>query len=94
MTTMSMHMCLCTRGAIRNLQASRSKKTAYQHDDGRPMNKDEAMNALMDELAKGHESIPMSKKCGNPCQNSPLCKGFDYGKDGGCPGHPVSEESP
>ncbi|MFA5900541.1 MAG: hypothetical protein WC829_15685 [Hyphomicrobium sp.] len=87
MTTTHVSMCLCVRGAIRNLQAQRSKKTGFLHDDGRPMNKGEAINALMDELVKGHETIPMNPLCGNPCQNSPLCKGFDFGERGGCPGY-------
>ena len=82
-------MCLCVRGAIRNLQNQRSSKSGFQHNDGRPMTKAEGINALMDELVKGHETIPMNNKCGKPCQNSPLCAGFDYGENGGCPGFPV-----
>lgn len=92
MSTTSVSMCVDVRGAINNIQRSRSKKTGLCHNDGRPMTKGEAVNALMDELAKGHEVIPMNPKCGNPCQNSPLCKGFDHGKEGGCPGYPVDDE--
>lgn len=86
---MRMHMCLCVRGAIRNVQNSRNKNSGFQHIDGRPMTKDEGINALMDELVKGHETIPMNPKCGKPFQNSPLCTGFDYGAAGGCPGYEV-----
>ncbi|TJZ75615.1 hypothetical protein [Chitiniphilus eburneus] len=84
------YMFLCVRGAIRDLQGRRRSKkhTGYTDDQGRPLNRDQAIDALMDELAKGHEVIPMHKGCGNPCRNSNACAGFDY-KDGGCPGYPV-----
>lgn len=71
-------MCLSVRGA---LNMPKSKLRGWiRHDSGRLMTPDEARHALMDELAKGHEVIPM----GEPCE------GFDYTK--GCPGHP--DESP
>jgi hypothetical protein len=82
-------MYLSVRGGIRMIQGDRSRYTWLNHDDGRPMTKDEGINALMDELAKGHEVIPMNTKCGNPCQNSPQCAGFDYSANGGCPGYEV-----
>ena len=85
-TTFYMH--LCVRGALNQLHRSRAKKSAFTDDHGRPMTRLEAIDGLMDELSKGHECMPMSKGCGNPCKNSALCAGFDYGKDGGCPGHP------
>lgn len=88
MSSTNICMSLCVRGAIRNLQAQRSKKTGYTHDNGNPMTKAEAIDALMDELAKGHETMPMGKKCGNPCGHSG-CKGFDYSARGGCPGYTV-----
>lgn len=86
------HICisLCVRGAIRNLQSSRSKKTGFTDDKGRPLCKSEAIDGLMDELAEGHETIPMGKKCGNPCGHAG-CKGFDYGAEGGCPGYKVED---
>lgn len=89
---MSHRTCLRmnVRGGIRNLQAQRGKKTYMTDATGRPLNKDEAIDALMDELAKGHEVIPMNEGCGNPCRNSCSCPGFDY-KDGGCPGYEVPE---
>ena len=87
------HMCMSVRGAIRDLQSRRSKKpTEYRDDTGRPLYREEAINALMDELAQGREVIPMHKGCGNPCKNSCKCAGFDYAKGGGCPGYPIDEE--
>ena len=63
------HCCMSVRGALRNRDY-----TGIMHDDGRPMTKSEAFDALCDELAKGHEVIPMG-----PCDN------FDFKK--GCLGH-------
>ena len=82
-------MCVSVRGAILNLQSQRSNKTGWDDDAGRPLNKREAINSSMDELSQGRETLPMNPKCANPCQNSPLCKGFDFGKNGGCPGYLV-----
>jgi hypothetical protein len=86
------YMCLSVRGAIRNLQGQRGKRSMFNDDNGKPMSKDQALGALMDELVKGRETIPMNSKCGNPCANSDKCKGFDYGEQGGCPGHEVEDE--
>lgn len=72
------HMCLDVRGALMNW-SDREFRGVFKHDDGRPMSVREAKNALMDEIAKGHEVIP--------CVND--CEGFDYKT--GCPGHPVDE---
>lgn len=47
--------------------------------DGTRFTPDELREALMDELANGHERLPMGE-----------CEGFDYKT--GCPGHP--SESP
>lgn len=71
------HMCVNVRGMIRNRHFGglQDKKT------GRYLTHAEAFEALCDELAKGHEVIPM----GEPCE------GFDY-SGGGCPGHPVADE--
>lgn len=88
MSTTHLCMSLCVRGAIRDLQAQRGQKTYMRFDDGRTMNKAQAIDALMDELAKGRETLPMGAKCGNPCGNAG-CKGFDFGPNGGCPGYEV-----
>ena len=92
MTATSFYMHLDVRGALNNMQRSRAKKSAFTDDQGRPITRLEAIDGLMDELAKGHECMPMSKGCGKPCKNSPLCTGFDYGENGGCPGYPVTDE--
>jgi hypothetical protein len=85
----TMYMCLNVRGALRNM-TKREKRGMFKHDDGRTMTADEADDALMDELVKGHEVIPMSTTCGNPCSYA-SCTGFDYGPEGGCPGHATDE---
>lgn len=88
------YMCLDVRGAIRNLQAQRSsKRTGMMDNKGNPLNKAQAIDALMDDLSRGCEVIPMSKGCGKPCKNDPRCAGFDYGANGGCPGHPTEPEA-
>lgn len=85
-------MCMSVRGGIRNLQAKRVNAKTYMTDkDGRPLSRDAAINALMDELAKGREVIPMSKHCASPCPY-PSCPGFDYGENGGCGGHITGEQ--
>lgn len=84
-------MCLSVRGGINMLQAKRRNAKTYMTDNnGRPLSRDEALNELMNELAKGREVIPMGKGCGNPCAYA-SCNGFDY-KGGGCPGHTTGEE--
>lgn len=85
-------MCMSVRGGIRMLQAKRRNAKTYMTDNaGRPLSRDEAINALMDELAKGREVIPMSKHCGKPCAYA-SCPGFDYGAQGGCGGHVTGEQ--
>lgn len=85
-------MCLSVRGGIRMLQAKRRNAKTYMTDDqGRALSRDDAINSLMDELAQGHEVIPMSKHCGKPCAYA-SCPGFDYGESGGCGGHITGEE--
>lgn len=68
------HLSLSVRGALLNW-SDQEFKGVFSHPDGRKMTPHEAKNALMDELAKGHEVIP--------CSNG--CEGFDFKK--GCPGH-------
>lgn len=88
-TTTSMHMSV--RGGIKMLQAKRRNAKTYMTDGkGRSLTRDEAIDALMNELANGHEVIPMSPHCANPCAYA-SCKGFDY-KDGGCGGHITGEQ--
>lgn len=88
----SVYMCLNVRGALNDLSRSK-QKISYFTDSatGKPISRIDAIDGLCDELTKGHEVIPMHSKCGNPCQNSDKCAGFDYGKDGGCPGYEVED---
>jgi len=64
------HMRLCVRGALRNQMFG-----GLQHNDGRPMSRDEAFNALCDCLKAGKEYVPVRE-----------CDNFDEEK--GCQGHP------
>ncbi|PRC92622.1 hypothetical protein [Solimicrobium silvestre] len=70
------HMCLNVRGFLNS--AKKREYKMFEHDDGTNMTYDEARNALFDELAQGHEVIPMGK-----------CDNFDYKT--GCKGHPNVE---
>lgn len=72
--TTHIHMCLSVRGALKNW-TKKQMGTLFRHDDGRKMTADEARERLYDELAKGHDVIPLG----------PACEGFDYKT--GCPGH-------
>ncbi len=90
MTARRVTMCLSVRGALRELNASRAKKSYYNDDDGKALTRLEAIEALQDQLSMGREKIPMSKSCGNPCKNAG-CAGFDYGKEGGCPGYEIED---
>ena len=93
MSGKSYYMCMSVRGAIKDLQSKRGKKSYMNDDQGRPLTRLEAIDALMDELAKGHEVIPMGDKCANPCPNADKgCTGFDYGTHGGCPGYCTESE--
>jgi hypothetical protein len=87
-----MSTSVCVRVAIKHLHAQSSKKSAFVHDNGQPLDKAEEIDVLMVELGNWHETIPMNPLCGNPCQNSPNCKGFDFGKRGGCPGYEVDPQ--
>jgi len=74
------HICVDIRGAIMRLSQSRAKMAPGMSDDnGRPLTRLQAIDALMCELAKGRKVLPM----GNDCV------GFDY--QTGCPGHQVEE---
>lgn len=70
-----LHMSLSVRGALnwpkRKLRIFTDKAT------GRQANPDQVRSWLMDELAQGHEVIPLT--------GSEPCEGFDFKT--GCPGH-------
>ena len=92
-TSRTVYMCMSVRGAINSLHRQRGKKTYMTDDQGRPLTKQQALDALMDELAKGHETIPMGPQCANPCPNADKgCPGFDYGEHGGCGGFCPDDE--
>lgn len=78
----TLHINLSVRGVLH--RAFRDKRYFRQclkwitRDDGSQYrDTGELLDALLDELAKGHEVLPMTKQ---------PCDGFDY-SGGGCPGH-------
>jgi|APSaa5957512622_1039677.scaffolds.fasta_scaffold65581_4 hypothetical protein len=78
----TIHMCVSVRGAIRRLTRSRAKMAhGMLHADGRTMTREEAIEALFDQLEQGRKVLPM----GEPCE------GFDY-SGGGCPGHEGADD--
>lgn len=83
------HMCLVVRGAL-NWPKRLLRNMLRDADSGRSLTAEQARDYLMDQLAQGREVLPMSKSCGNPCTQAG-CSGFDYGRDGGCPGYPVDD---
>lgn len=92
--TRRISMCVSVRGALRNLAESRSKKSAFNDNNGRPLSRMEAIDALQNELVKGHQTLPMGDDCANPCKHADKgCKGFDYGEHGGCPGYWIEPET-
>jgi hypothetical protein len=70
------HGALNVRGFLKNARFPRGYRGVFRHDDGRLMTPDEARNHLLDELARGHELIPVG-----------ACDDFDYSAGGGCRGH-------
>lgn len=87
------YMSIDVRGQLARLMRSRAKSSCFSAN-GRPLSRQEAIDSLMNDLAHGRETLPCSSKCGNPCKQDARCTGFDYGKDGGCPGHPNDDEQP
>jgi hypothetical protein len=72
----TIHVSVSIRGLITQLSRSRARYSKLVSDDaGNPMTRLAALNQLMDELAKGHEYLPI----GEPCI------GFSYIT--GCLGH-------
>lgn len=78
MATYKHHVCMSVRGALRwdRRYAKRMLKFVTKNDGTRFESIEEMRNAFVDELAQGHEVIPVGKPC----------DGFDYKT--GCPGHP------
>ena len=73
------HVCMSVRGAIRNIGDYNGWAT--NSETGEPLSRDEFFNELCNELAAGHEVIPLGDSC----------EGFDY-SGAGCPGHPCETE--
>lgn len=85
-------MNISIRGALMDLNRSRAKGSCWDGDDGKPLTRLEAIDALQDELVQGREVLPLSNDCGNPCKHAAQgCTGFDYGKNGGCPGYLINK---
>lgn len=76
------HMCISVRGMLNwsDRETKRNLRTITKDDGSHFSSVHEFRNTLMDELAKGHEVIPMCKDCDN----------FDFKK--GCLGHPKPAE--
>jgi hypothetical protein len=72
---MRIHMCMNVRGALNWDKKTMKRNAKGFTNDGKPMTSDEVRNKLMDELAKGHEVIPLGE-----------CDNFDLKT--GCKGHP------
>lgn len=72
----TIHLCVSVRGMLHwsNADAKRNMKSITKSDGTRYLSVAEFRNALMDELAQGHEVLPTGE-----------CEGFDYKT--GCPGH-------
>jgi hypothetical protein len=72
---MTIHTCLSVRGALRwDKRTFRNATKWLTRKDGSRYTVEQLRDALMDELAKGHEVIPAG-----------ACDNFDYTK--GCRGH-------
>lgn len=86
--TRRVSMCLSVRGALRDLGERRGSESYFNDDNGKPLTRMQAIDALQDELVAARETIPCSTDCANPCPHADKgCKGFNYGKNGGCPGY-------
>lgn len=83
----TIRICMSARGLLHHLRGMRKHaKTHLADDNGRPLSRDAAIDAVIDEIAKGHLTLPMGD-CANPCPHAHLgCLGFNYGEGGGCPG--------
>lgn len=73
----TIHLCVSVRGMLNwsKADAKRNMRSITKSDGTRYTDWNELRNELMNELAQGHEVLPM----GDPCE------GFDYKT--GCPGH-------
>jgi hypothetical protein len=82
-------MSVSVREMITNLGSKPNNGVSGIKDisTGESLTNIEAMVYYTCELAKGRETLPSSSSCGNPCSNeSRGCKGFNFGRNGGCQG--------
>jgi hypothetical protein len=83
------HGCVVVRSLLRQPKAA--LRGVLKHPEAaRSMSPQEAREYLFDQLAQGREVLPISAGCGNPCARNG-CAGFNYGEQGGCPGHIVDD---
>lgn len=77
----TIHICISVRGMLNwsKAEAKRNMKSITKSDGTHYRDFDELRHELMNELAAGHEVLPM----GEPCE------GFDYKT--GCPGHETEQ---
>lgn len=77
-----MHCCVSVRGLLHMSPARMEEESTFlKRGDGTPFaSARELREALFDELAAGHEVLPMGKPC----------KGWDWKT--GCPGHRIKDE--
>ena len=73
----TIHMCISVRGMLKwgTTETRRNLRNIKKNDGTLFASVDEFRESLIDELAKGHEVLPLG----------PACEGFDYKT--GCPGH-------
>lgn len=75
------HMCLSIRGFLNKTGRDFTRACkAFTDDAGKRMTPAQVRNAMYDELAKGHEVLPLGE-----------CDNFDFIK--GCQGHVTKEEA-
>lgn len=79
----TIHLCVSVRGLLHHstAEARRDLKWIAKNDGTHYASIHELRNALMDELAQGHEVLPTGP-----------CEGFDYKT--GCPGHENEADRP
>jgi hypothetical protein len=79
----TIHICISVREMLAwsTTEIKRQLRSMTKSDGTRFASVDEFRNALMDEIAQGHEALPLG----------PACEGFDYKT--GCPGHEQPKEA-
>lgn len=87
--TRSYHINLNVRGALLHMSDRELGGMFREVETGKSLTAPAAREWLEEQLAAGRERIPMDSTCANPCPRNG-CTGFDYGIDGGCPGHPIA----